>query len=256
MQRLQPYRVEPLGGPERRQAHQLLRAGVRGLASAHRHPHRAALPGAGRPGRHAAPGSRARKSTPCRRRRPRCAGARSPGWPTRSTSLMLHIQGSGRLRITEPDGSQRTVRVAFAGHQRAALPQRAAMAVEPGRDARSACGPTTPSNGWRRTRSACRNCCGAIRATCSSAKSRLTEVDAAFGPVRRAGRAADRRALDRGRPRQHSLRHAGLAGLAAARRCRWRGWWWRRTPAAPSSARCGPTTSPAPAPRRAAWRRA
>ncbi|HJS05920.1 MAG TPA: MltA domain-containing protein [Variovorax sp.] len=28
--------------------------------------------------------------------------------------LMLHIQGSGRLRITEPDGSQRTVRVAFS----------------------------------------------------------------------------------------------------------------------------------------------
>ena len=31
-------------------------------------------------------------------------------------SLVLHIQGSGRLRITEPDGSVRTVRVAFAGH--------------------------------------------------------------------------------------------------------------------------------------------
>ncbi|MDP9900253.1 murein transglycosylase A [Variovorax ginsengisoli] len=30
-------------------------------------------------------------------------------------AMMLHIQGSGRLRITEPDGSQRIVRVAFAG---------------------------------------------------------------------------------------------------------------------------------------------
>ncbi|GAB3481327.1 membrane protein [Polaromonas eurypsychrophila] len=29
--------------------------------------------------------------------------------------LMLHIQGSGRLNLTEADGSQRTVRVAFAG---------------------------------------------------------------------------------------------------------------------------------------------
>ncbi|MDB5892048.1 MAG: transglycosylase [Polaromonas sp.] len=29
--------------------------------------------------------------------------------------LLLHIQGSGRLSITEPDGSQRIVRVAFAG---------------------------------------------------------------------------------------------------------------------------------------------
>jgi len=30
--------------------------------------------------------------------------------------LVLQIQGSGRLRVTEPDGSERTVRVAFAGH--------------------------------------------------------------------------------------------------------------------------------------------
>jgi membrane-bound lytic murein transglycosylase A len=29
-------------------------------------------------------------------------------------AMMLHIQGSGRLRITEPDGTQRTVRVAYA----------------------------------------------------------------------------------------------------------------------------------------------
>jgi membrane-bound lytic murein transglycosylase A len=31
-------------------------------------------------------------------------------------ALLLQIQGSGRLRITENDGSQRTVRLAFAGH--------------------------------------------------------------------------------------------------------------------------------------------
>ncbi|MES2188261.1 MAG: MltA domain-containing protein [Pseudomonadota bacterium] len=30
-------------------------------------------------------------------------------------AMVLHIQGSGRLRITEPDGSVRTVRLAFAG---------------------------------------------------------------------------------------------------------------------------------------------
>jgi membrane-bound lytic murein transglycosylase A len=30
--------------------------------------------------------------------------------------LVLQIQGSGRLRITEPDGSQRTVRMAYAAH--------------------------------------------------------------------------------------------------------------------------------------------
>jgi membrane-bound lytic murein transglycosylase A len=31
-------------------------------------------------------------------------------------ALVLQIQGSGRLRITEPDGRAQTVRVAFAGH--------------------------------------------------------------------------------------------------------------------------------------------
>jgi membrane-bound lytic murein transglycosylase A len=31
-------------------------------------------------------------------------------------ALVLQIQGSGRLRITEPDGRERTVRLAFAGH--------------------------------------------------------------------------------------------------------------------------------------------
>jgi membrane-bound lytic murein transglycosylase A len=31
-------------------------------------------------------------------------------------ALVLQIQGSGRLRVTEPDGSTRTVRLAFAGH--------------------------------------------------------------------------------------------------------------------------------------------
>jgi len=30
-------------------------------------------------------------------------------------ALVLHIQGSGRLRVTEPDGRERTVRLAFAG---------------------------------------------------------------------------------------------------------------------------------------------
>lgn len=31
-------------------------------------------------------------------------------------ALVLHIQGSGRLALTEPDGSRRLVRAAFAGH--------------------------------------------------------------------------------------------------------------------------------------------
>jgi membrane-bound lytic murein transglycosylase A len=36
--------------------------------------------------------------------------------PSALDLLILQIQGSGRLRISEPDGSERTVRVAFAGH--------------------------------------------------------------------------------------------------------------------------------------------
>jgi len=31
-------------------------------------------------------------------------------------ALVLHIQGSGRLQLTEPDGRERSVRLAFAGH--------------------------------------------------------------------------------------------------------------------------------------------
>ena len=36
--------------------------------------------------------------------------------PSAMDALVLQIQGSGRLRITEPDGSERLLRVAFAGH--------------------------------------------------------------------------------------------------------------------------------------------
>jgi membrane-bound lytic murein transglycosylase A len=31
-------------------------------------------------------------------------------------AMVLHIQGSGRLQVQEPDGSERTVRLAYAGH--------------------------------------------------------------------------------------------------------------------------------------------
>ncbi|MDB5743122.1 MAG: MltA domain protein [Polaromonas sp.] len=41
---------------------------------------------------------------------------REIAWVSDPVEVMsLHIQGSGRLNITEPDGSQRTVRVAYAG---------------------------------------------------------------------------------------------------------------------------------------------
>jgi membrane-bound lytic murein transglycosylase A len=36
--------------------------------------------------------------------------------PTVLDALLLQVQGSGRLRITEPDGREQTLRVAYAGH--------------------------------------------------------------------------------------------------------------------------------------------
>ena len=51
-------------------------------------------------------------------------------------ALVLQIQGSGRMRITEPDGSVRTVRLAYRRQQRAALPQRRQLAAAARRAAR------------------------------------------------------------------------------------------------------------------------
>ena len=85
MQRLQPYRVEPLAGS----------AGAEGLLTGYYEPLMDAsrLPGPGytvplyRPPAglaSAGPGTRASKSTPCPKPRRRCAAARSRTWPTRS----------------------------------------------------------------------------------------------------------------------------------------------------------------------------
>jgi membrane-bound lytic murein transglycosylase A len=112
-QRLQPYRVEPLQGP------------VEGLLTGYYEP---LLDGSRMPTpTHAVPLYRP----------PANLGARKP-WYTRQEmetlpearaalrgreiawiadpldALVLQIQGSGRVRITEPDGSQRLVRLAYA----------------------------------------------------------------------------------------------------------------------------------------------
>lgn len=113
-ERLQPYRVEPLQGA----AEGLLTAYYEPLLEASRQPS-------------------ARFAVPLYRP-PASLGTRKP-WYTRQEidtlaearaqlrgreiawladpldALMLQIQGSGRVRITEPDGSSRTVRLAFAG---------------------------------------------------------------------------------------------------------------------------------------------
>ena len=85
-------------------------------------------------------------------------------------AMVLHIQGSGRLNITEPDGSVRLVRVAFAATNeqpyksigRWLLDQNLVRdATWPGISAWIAANP-----------SASTSCCGATRATSSFAKSR------------------------------------------------------------------------------------
>ena len=112
--RLQPYRVEPLSGP----AEGLLTSYFEPVFEASRKP-------------------RAGYAVPLYRP-PASLGARRP-WYTRQEIdtlpearaalagreivwmadpvdvLMLQIQGSGRLRVTEPDGSVRLVRMAYAG---------------------------------------------------------------------------------------------------------------------------------------------
>lgn len=113
MSRLQPYRVEPLQGP----SEGLLTGYFEPLLEATRQP---------------APGFQVPLFRP-----PATLGQRKP-WYTRQEidtlpearaalrgreigyladpvdALLLQIQGSGRLQLTEPDGSQRTVRVAYA----------------------------------------------------------------------------------------------------------------------------------------------
>ncbi|WP_231402402.1 murein transglycosylase A [Caenimonas aquaedulcis] len=114
MQRLQPYRVEPLNGP----AEGLLTGYYEPMLEASRRP-------------------TASQNVPLYRP-PATLGSRRP-WYTRQEidtlpearaalrgreiayvadpldALVLQIQGSGRVRIAEPDGSVRTVRLAFAG---------------------------------------------------------------------------------------------------------------------------------------------
>lgn len=113
MSRLQPYRVEPLQGP----SEGLLTGYFEPLLEATRQP---------------APGFQVPLFRP-----PATLGQRKP-WYTRQEidtlpearaalqgreigyladpvdALLLQIQGSGRLQLTEPDGSRRTVRVAYA----------------------------------------------------------------------------------------------------------------------------------------------
>ncbi|MBN9411719.1 MAG: MltA domain-containing protein [Burkholderiales bacterium] len=114
VQRLQPYRVEPLDAP------------TEGLLTSYYEPvyeaRRAPEPGFGVPLYRTPVGFAARRPWYTRQQidtLPEAQAAlrgREIAWMADPIdAMMLHIQGSGRLRVREADGSERLVRVAFAG---------------------------------------------------------------------------------------------------------------------------------------------
>lgn len=114
MQRLQPYRVEPLGAP----SDGLLTGYYEPLIAATRLPTAASAVPLYRP-----PGTLASRHPWYTRQEidtlPEAASAlrgREIGYVADPVdALMLQIQGSGRVLMTEPDGSQHLERLAFAG---------------------------------------------------------------------------------------------------------------------------------------------
>jgi membrane-bound lytic murein transglycosylase A len=210
VQRLQPYRVEPLGARLRRPADRLFRADAAGLAHPPRGVPGAAVPGPARPGPRASPGSRARRWKPCPRPARPCAARRSPGWPTRST----HWCCRSRARVACGSWMRQAPRRRCAGicrHQRPAVRADRPLAARAG-----------PGAG---------RLLAGIKAWVAQNPQRLQETDLAQSahgvlprgaavrhgwrrrPARGAGRGADAGALDRGGSRQHSVWHPGLAGL-------------------------------------------
>ena len=115
--RLQPYRVEPLGG--------MTAPGADGLLTSYFEPMfdaaRTARPGFGAPLYRPPPTLAQRKPWYTRQEmetlpeaRAQLAGSEIAYLADPVDALILQIQGSGRVRVTEADGSQRLVRLAFA----------------------------------------------------------------------------------------------------------------------------------------------
>lgn len=115
--RLQPYRVEPLGG--------MAAPGAEGLLTSYFEPFyeasRSARPGFGAP-LYRPPATLAQRKPWYTRQemetlpeaRAQLAGSEIAWLADPVEALILQIQGSGRVRVTEADGSQRLVRLAFA----------------------------------------------------------------------------------------------------------------------------------------------
>lgn len=115
--RLQPYRVEPLGGPGAPGAEGLLTSYFEPVYDASRTPQ----PGFGAPLYRPPPTLAQRKPWYTRQEmetlpeaRAQLAGSEIAFLADPVEALILQIQGSGRVRVTEADGSQRLVRLAFA----------------------------------------------------------------------------------------------------------------------------------------------
>lgn len=117
-ERLQPYRVEPLGDAPRGAGDGLLTAYYEPVLEATRLPRAGSSVPLYRPpeglGRRKPWFSRQEMETAPEARA--ALRGREIAWLADPVdALVLQIQGSGRLRITEPDGRQRMVRLAYAG---------------------------------------------------------------------------------------------------------------------------------------------
>ena len=81
-------------------------------------------------------GGRVSNSTHCRRHGPACAATRSRTWPIRSMHCWCRCRAPAALRITEPDGRERLLRLAYARPQRPHLQVGRPLAGRTGRAAR------------------------------------------------------------------------------------------------------------------------
>jgi len=99
-------------------------------------------------------------------------------------ALILHIQGSGRLRITEADGSVRTVRVGFAASNEQPYQSVGRWLLDKG-ETRDAHG-LASKRGCSAIRSGSKNCCGPTRVMCFSKNCPLVPTPAWGRGVRRA----------------------------------------------------------------------
>ena len=171
-------------------------------------------------------------------------------------AVLLQVQGSGRVLLREPNGREHWRRVAWAGHNQQPFRSLARWLVEQG-------GLREGQAGW-----------SAVKAWALQNPERLPELlaanprtiyfrEEALPDPTQSARAAPRACRSRRAARSPSTRApcptAPCSGWTARSRCRpnrCNAWCWPRTPAAPSPARCVPTSSgagrPTPWPRPAA----